>query len=40
VFSLERTAIRDVVVVGVAIVRDGRHALEDEIVAEFSRINY
>ncbi len=35
VFSLERTAIRDVVVGGEAIVSDGRHALQDEIVAEF-----
>jgi formimidoylglutamate deiminase len=35
VFSLERTAIRDVVVSGEAIVSDGRHALQDEIVAEF-----
>jgi formimidoylglutamate deiminase len=35
VFSLERTAIRDVVVGGDVIVSDGRHALQDEIVAEF-----
>jgi formimidoylglutamate deiminase len=35
VFSLERTAIRDVVVGGEAIVSDGRHALQDEIVGEF-----
>lgn len=36
VFSLERTAVRDVVVDGESVIRDGRHALQDEIVAEFA----
>lgn len=40
VFSLERTAIRDVVVGNQAIVREGRHALQDEIVGEFKTITY
>jgi formimidoylglutamate deiminase len=35
VFSLERTAIRDVVVDGAPVIADGRHALQEEIVAEF-----
>ncbi len=36
VFSLERTAIRDVYVDGAPVISDGRHALEEEIVAEFT----
>ncbi len=36
VFSLERTAIRDVFVDGKQIVSDGRHPLQEEIVAEFT----
>jgi len=36
VFSLERTAIRDVVVDGAQVITDGRHALQDEIIAEFT----
>jgi formimidoylglutamate deiminase len=40
VFSLERTAIRDVVVGGEAIVREGRHKLQDEIVGEFRSASY
>jgi formimidoylglutamate deiminase len=40
VFSLERTAIRDVVVGGEAIVREGRHKLLDEIVGEFRSASY
>jgi formimidoylglutamate deiminase len=40
VFSLERTAIRDVVVNGDQIIREARHALQDEIVAEFKSVNY
>jgi cytosine/adenosine deaminase-related metal-dependent hydrolase len=35
VFSLERTAIRDVFVGGESVICDGRHPLQDEIVAEF-----
>lgn len=35
VFSLERTAVRDVAVDGKFIVREGRHALDDEIVRDF-----
>ena len=38
VFSLERTAIRDVCVDGELIVRDGRHPLQDEIVSEFAKV--
>jgi formimidoylglutamate deiminase len=36
VFSLERTAIRDVFVDGAPVITDGRHALQEEIVAEFA----
>jgi formimidoylglutamate deiminase len=36
VFSLERTAIREVVVQGRAVVREGRHAQQDEIVRSYS----
>lgn len=38
VYSLERTAIREVAVGGQLIIRDGRHALQDEIVEEFGRV--
>lgn len=38
VFSLSRTAIKDVVVGGERIITDGRHAQQEEIVSEFSRI--
>jgi len=38
VFSLSRTAVRDVVVGGKRIVADGRHAHQDEIVAAFRSI--
>jgi formimidoylglutamate deiminase len=38
VFSMERTAVRDVWVDGRQIVRDGRHAMQDEIVAEFGEV--
>jgi formimidoylglutamate deiminase len=38
VFSLSRTAIRDVVVGGKRIVADGRHAQQEEIVRAFRRI--
>jgi formimidoylglutamate deiminase len=38
VFSMSRAAIRDVVVGGRLIVADGRHALQDEIVSEFTRL--
>lgn len=36
VFSLSRTAVKDVVVAGKRIVEDGRHAAQDEIVQRFS----
>jgi formimidoylglutamate deiminase len=36
-FSLERTAIRDVVVNGNVIVRDGRHSLQEDIAREFRK---
>jgi formimidoylglutamate deiminase len=38
VFSLERTAIRDVCVAGEPIVHDGRHRLQDEITREFAEV--
>jgi formimidoylglutamate deiminase len=38
VFSLERTAVRNVWVDGEQIVRDGRHQLQEEIVAEFGAV--
>ena len=38
VFSLSRTAIRDVIVGGKTIVADGRHAQQDEIVSAFRSI--
>jgi formimidoylglutamate deiminase len=38
VFSLERTAIRDVCVNGKMIVEDGRHVLEDSIVEKFKEV--
>ncbi len=38
VFSLSRTAVRDVVVGGKRIVEDGRHAAQDEIVDRFRRL--
>ncbi len=38
VFSLERTAIRDVAVKGNMIVRDGRHPLVEEITREFAKV--
>lgn len=38
VFSLERTAVKDVCVDGQMVVRDGRHRLEEEIVREFGEV--
>ena len=38
VFSLERTAIREVAVNGKLLVREGHHALEGEIVREFGAV--
>jgi formimidoylglutamate deiminase len=38
VFSLERTAVRDVCVAGEMVVRDRRHSLEEEIVREFGEV--
>ena len=38
VFSMERTAIRDVCVDGEFVIRDGRHALGEEIVREFAGV--
>lgn len=38
VFSLSRTAIRDVVVGGKRIIEDGRHAQQEEIVERFKRL--
>ena len=38
VFSLERTAIREVAVGGEFVVRDGRHALAEEITREFAGV--
>jgi formimidoylglutamate deiminase len=38
VFSLERTAIREVVVGGELVIREGRHALQEEIIREFAEV--
>jgi formimidoylglutamate deiminase len=38
VFSLERTAVRDVCVAGEIVIRDGRHRLQEEIVREFGAV--
>jgi cytosine/adenosine deaminase-related metal-dependent hydrolase len=38
VFSLERTAVRDVCVAGELVVQDGRHLLQEEIVREFAEV--
>jgi formimidoylglutamate deiminase len=38
VFSLERTAVRDVCVGGKLVVCDGRHRLQEEIVSEFGEV--
>jgi formimidoylglutamate deiminase len=38
VFSLERTAVRDVCVAGELVIRDGRHPFEDEIIREFGDV--
>lgn len=38
VFSLERTAIRDVIVGGKAIVENGHHRLQEEITREFAKV--
>ena len=38
VFSLERTAVRDVVMNGRAVVADGRHLLADEIVSRYRQV--
>jgi formimidoylglutamate deiminase len=38
VFSLERTAVREVFVAGKAVIRDGRHPLQDDIIREFGEL--
>jgi formimidoylglutamate deiminase len=38
VFSLERTAVRDICVAGELVVRNGRHRLQEEIVREFAKV--
>lgn len=38
VFSLERTAVRDVVMNGRAVIAEGRHALADEIVSRYREV--
>jgi formimidoylglutamate deiminase len=38
VFSLERTAVRDVFIGGEPVIRDGRHRLREEITREFSEV--
>jgi len=38
VFSLERTAIRDVAIGGEFVIRDGRHRLQSEIVRNFEQV--
>ncbi|HEY1499644.1 MAG TPA: formimidoylglutamate deiminase [Acidobacteriaceae bacterium] len=39
VFGMNRTAIRDVAVNGRLIVRDGRHSLQDEIIARYEEVH-
>jgi formimidoylglutamate deiminase len=39
VFSLQRSAIRDVVVNGKLILKDGRHVLQDEIVSRYKEVH-
>jgi formimidoylglutamate deiminase len=39
VFGLERTAIRDVAINGRLIVRDGKHALQEEIVSRYAELH-
>jgi formimidoylglutamate deiminase len=39
VFGMDRTAVRDVMVGGRFILRDGRHELEDEIVARYKAVH-
>ena len=39
VFGLQRTAIRDVAVAGRLVVRDGRHPLQDEIIARYADLH-
>jgi formimidoylglutamate deiminase len=38
-FSLDRTAIRDVAVNGRWVVRDGRHPLQEEIVSRYHKLH-
>jgi len=38
VFSLERTAVREVAVGGEFVIRDGRHALQQEIIRQFAAV--
>jgi formimidoylglutamate deiminase len=38
VFSLERTAVRDVVMNGRTVIRDGKHAQSTEIVSRYSDV--
>ena len=38
VFSLERTAVRDVYIAGRCIVRDGHHTLEEQIFKNFTDV--
>ena len=38
VFSVERTAVRDVVIGGQSVIRDGRHPLAEEIIQQFGRV--
>jgi formimidoylglutamate deiminase len=38
VFSLERTAVREVAVGGEFVIRDGRRALEEEIIRQFAAV--
>jgi formimidoylglutamate deiminase len=38
VFSLERTAVRDVFVAGQAVIRDGRHPLQHDIIRDFGEL--
>jgi cytosine/adenosine deaminase-related metal-dependent hydrolase len=38
VFSLERTAVREVFVNGESVIQDGRHALQDAVLSDFEAV--
>jgi formimidoylglutamate deiminase len=40
VFSIERTAVRDVFVNGEAVIQDGHHALEETVIRDFEAVQH